>query len=147
MKEKDTRELLHILKDTSNKKDLENVLKTEEESFTDMTFAQYFMEKSTAYYPDGTDRAELVKDSGIDRIYCYQILNGTKKPGRDKVIALCLAIHADITTTQKCLNLAGHSNLYSRNKRDAIIIFAVEKKLSVRDTNDLLSEFSESELE
>lgn len=82
----------------------------------------------------------------IQRNYGYQILNGMKAPGRDKVIALCLALSLSFEETQRALTLANTGALYARRIRDSILIFALQKNLSVLDTNILLSEYSEEPL-
>ncbi len=89
---------------------------------------------------------ELIRRSGIQRNYGYQILSGQKNPGRDKVISFCLALHLSFEETQRSLTIAKESILYPKNKRDSIIIFCLQKKLSVQDTNDLLYEMNETVL-
>lgn len=144
MKEKQTRELLNILKDTSNKSELKTMLDNESFDLSGKTFAQYFMELTI---DNNESRAQLVKESQIERTYCYQILNGTKQPGRDKVIALCLAAKISERETQHCLFLSSHAQLHPRNRRDAIIIYAINNHLSVRETNNILSDLEEGILE
>lgn len=90
--------------------------------------------------------ARLWELSQIQRNYGYQILDGTKSPGRDKVIALCLALSLSLEDTQRALALANAGALYARRSRDSILIFALQKHLSVLDTNLLLSNFSEDPL-
>lgn len=91
--------------------------------------------------------SELIKNSLIQRTYAYQILNGTKNPGRDKVLALCLAAHMNYDESQRALTLAGLGKLYPRRKKDSILIFALEHGLSVQQTNELLFEEHEPILE
>lgn len=144
MKEKHTKELLNILKDTSSEKSLKEVISREENNFTDSSFSKYFMELTCDY---GTDRSEIVKASRLDRTYAYQILNGTKNPKKDKVVALCLAAHINLDCTQRCLTLSNNSILYAKNRRDAILIYAIENSLSVQDTNSILMDLDENILE
>lgn len=87
--------------------------------------------------------AELISAAQIQRNYGYQILDGRRTPSRDKVIALCLALHLDIPGTHRALILTGHGELYAKNRRDSILIFALEKKLSVQETNELLHDMGE----
>ena len=82
----------------------------------------------------------LIQASQIQRTYAYQILNGTKNPGREKVLALCLAAGMNYDETQRALTLAGLGKLYPRRKEDSIVIFAIEQQLSVQQTNELLYE-------
>lgn len=76
----------------------------------------------------------------LPRTYAYQILNGTKNPGRDKILALCIAAGVDYEETQRALALSNMGKLYPRRREDSIIIFALEQKLSVLQTNELLYE-------
>lgn len=72
--------------------------------------------------------AELIASAGIQRNYGYQILDGRRHPARDKVLSLCLALTLDVTETQRALTLTQNGQLYSKNRRDSILIFALEKK-------------------
>ncbi len=87
--------------------------------------------------------SEVIRRSGIQRNYAYQILNGTKKPGRDKVLALCLALNLPLEETQRALTIAGESVLYPKNKRDSIIIFCINQGKSVQEADELLYELNE----
>lgn len=87
--------------------------------------------------------SDVIRTSLIQRNYAYQILNGTKNPGRDKVIALCLAAEMDYDDTQRALALADLGKLYPRRKKDSIIIFALKHHLNVQQTNELLYEEGE----
>ena len=69
--------------------------------------------------------------------------DGRRSPSRDKVISLCLALKLELPETQRALTLTKNGQLYSKNKRDSILIFAFGKKLSVIDTNVLLEEMNE----
>ena len=90
--------------------------------------------------------ARLWELAQIQRNYGYQILNGTKVPGRDKVIALCLSLSLTLEETQRALILADAGALYARRTRDSILIFSLQKGLSVSDANILLYDNSEKPL-
>lgn len=87
--------------------------------------------------------AKVIEDSGINGDYFYQILSGKRKPSRDKTIRLAFGMKLDIKETQRLLNCSGASELYPRNRRDAIILFALEHRISIYETNDFLYELSE----
>ncbi len=93
------------------------------------------------------EKAALIRRTGIERTYGYQLLKGTRSPGREKVIIFCLAAGLDLHETQRALRAAGEPVLYSRKRRDAILIFAVNEKLSIEDTQELLTQFDEVLLE
>lgn len=90
---------------------------------------------------------DLISRAGIDRTYGYQILNGTRKnPGKDKILRLSLAAGLSLSETQRALEISGAPLLYSRNRRDAVIMFSINKGLDVFDTNELLDQFDEETL-
>lgn len=132
-----TNDLLKRLNSATSVSDLE---KYNEET------AQYSLVTSFTEYIEmyrkmtGISVAQLIADAEIQRNYGYQILNGTKKPGRNKVIALCLALKMSLEDTQRALTLAKEGILYPKNTRDSIIIFCINKKMSVMETNELLDE-------
>ena len=136
--------LMNILKDTSDKKTLFEIIDKEDSNFIDTTFAQYYMSLTMNVFKD---RAQIVKASQIDRNYCYQILNGTKNPNKDKVISLCLAAKLTLEDSQKCLFLSNNPSLYAKNRRDAILIYSIQNKLSVQETNSILLDLKETILE
>ena len=125
------------------------------QSVDDMQCLQTYLEQIDPYreqlsFPDymemlikrsGTDKASVISRAGIERTYGYQILNGRRTPGRDKVLLLCLALHCSLEDTQKALQSAGASVLYPKRQRDSVIIFAISKQLEPMDANALLEEF------
>ena len=86
----------------------------------------------------GLTPAQLITKAQIQRNYGYQILNGTRTPGRDRVIALCLALSLPLEDVQRALTLAKESILYAKNPRDSVLIFCINKKMTVADANLLL---------
>lgn len=107
--------------------------------FPDMTFVAYLesmMEKKKM------TKSELVHRSNLSRTYVYQIINGTRVPGKDKVIQLAFALHLNLNETNHLLMLSNNGSLYPKIKRDAIIIYAINHHLSILDTNELLSDYN-----
>ena len=87
----------------------------------------------------GLLRADVIRRSGIDRSYGFQIFQGTKKPSRDKVLQLAIGFQLDYDGAQEMLKHARHSALYPKFKRDAAILYCLNKHLSFMDTQELLS--------
>lgn len=139
-----TQELLKILHATRSVSELQNYAKNLPSNSGFHTFSEYLCH--ILRERDITE-STLIRDSQIQRTYAYQILNGTKNPGRDKVIALCLAAHMNLDETQRALTLADLGQLYPRRHRDSILIFALEQCLDVQQTNELLFEEKEEILE
>lgn len=84
--------------------------------------------------------SQVIKNSGLNRIYAYQILEGGKNPSRDKIIAFAFGMKLSFGEIQKLLKTAGVRPLYARDERDSIIIFAVKRGHSIIETNLLLEE-------
>lgn len=82
--------------------------------------------------------ADVVRDSGEDKAYVYQIFNGRKHPSRDKLISIIFGLHLNEEEAQRTLKLAGYSELYPRVARDAAILFAIQHGMDVWETDDLL---------
>ncbi len=85
-------------------------------------------------------KTQLFDQSGIEHAFGFQLLRGTRKPGRDTVVQLAIGLALTVEETQKLLALAGHARLYPRFERDAAIIFSIERNLSFVDLQLLLEE-------
>lgn len=91
------------------------------------------------------ERADVIDKSGLNREYAYHIFSGKKKnPSRPKLLALAVAMDLHLDEVQYLLRYAGQGVLYPRNAWDAVIISAVEQRLSVLQTNELLHSLGET---
>ena len=140
---KTTDELLKILSSVDSESSLHSFSDELDRYERRGSFSEYLSEKMQE---KDISPGKLWELSSIQRNYGYQILNGSKAPGRDKVIALCLSLKLSLEETQRALALANAGALYARRKRDSILIFSLNKGLSVMDTNILLFDFSEKPL-
>lgn len=97
----------------------------------------------------GLTKAEVVRRSGLNRGYCYEILSGkkTKNISRDKVILLCFGLELSVDEAQQLLKKCGYAPLYARDTRDSIIIFCIENSISVINTNIKLGDYNLEPLE
>lgn len=82
--------------------------------------------------------AQVARDSLFDRKYIYQVFSGEKTPSRDKLIAIAFGLHLSAEEAQTMLKVSENRELYIRDKRDAIILFALQRGMSIFETNDLL---------
>ncbi len=85
-------------------------------------------------------KKDVVRNSLLDRVYVYQIFAGRKFPSRNKLIALAFGMELSVEETQKLLKISGNRELYARDERDAIILFALHHNMTIFDTNELLYE-------
>lgn len=86
----------------------------------------------------GISKSEAIENSQIEKHYGYQIFSGLKRPSRDKLIMLCFGLELKLGQFQQALKKAGWGELYPRDRRDSVIIFAIYHQLNVMETNDML---------
>ncbi len=141
---KTTWKLNEMLKQIGQPEELKDYVKDLEKNSPYQTFADYY---GSMIRKKGIDKAEVIRLSNIERTYGYQILNGTRQPGRDKILLLCLGAGFDLDETQRALEISKAGVLYARERRDAILIFAFGGHLSIADTQELLMQFEEKVLE
>ena len=84
-------------------------------------------------------KARIIKDSGINKRYFFDILSGKKTPDRRYIIRIFLAMSLELGDAQWYLNACGYRQLYARDKQDCIVIYCFEHKLSVRECNAMLN--------
>lgn len=87
-------------------------------------------------------KTDIIRGSGLNRAYVYQIFLGLKTPSRDKVISLSFGFSMSLNDTQKFLKQSGYRELYPRDERDACIIYSINHHYNILQTNQLLYESS-----
>lgn len=92
----------------------------------------------------GRKRSDVVREAGLNETFGYQIFTGARKASRDKVLQLAFALHLSLRETDRLLQAAGVNELYCKNRRDAIIIFAIDKGYSLQKTDEELYRFGEN---
>jgi transcriptional regulator with XRE-family HTH domain len=86
----------------------------------------------------GVSKSTVIRNSLLDRKYAYQIFSGDKTPSRDKLIAIAFGLSLSVDETQRLLKQSGNRELYSRDKRDAVILFVLNKHGKITDANQML---------
>jgi len=82
---------------------------------------------------------EVIKKADMNRQYGMEIFKGKKtKPSRNHIISLAFGFGLDYEESQKLLKVARHPQLYSMDKRDAVIIFCIKNKKSFQQTEEIL---------
>lgn len=92
----------------------------------------------------GMLRADIIKRAGIDRSFGFQIFQGVKKPSRDKVLQLAIGMRLTYEETQTLLRIARHPQLYPRIKRDAALIYCINRRMGFTDVQAMLSDLGVS---
>ncbi len=92
-------------------------------------------------------RADVVKACNLNEIYAYQIISGARRPSRDKLLCLCIAMKASLEETQELLYHGRFAPLYVRSQRDSIIIFGISHGEPILQVNSNLYDHGEALLE
>ena len=91
----------------------------------------------------GMRRVDVVHAAQLNETFGYQIFKGQRKPSRNKVLQLALAMRLNLKETDRLLQAASVSTLYCKDRRDAIIIYCIEHGGTLAETNESLYEFGE----
>ena len=143
MKDSTTSNLARILSKIDSTNEMEQYLEIPQVADGYKSFAEYFQSLDAVRK---MDRGDLIRNSGLERSYFYQVMKGTRSPGRDKVLRLCLAAGLNLRETTRALELSGNAVLYARNRRDIILTVAINQMADVDDTNLLLFRYGEKPL-
>lgn len=127
-----TEELNHQIEEATN---IEDFLNANREYMLSGSLSQHL----TALLAEKKiSKADVVRGSLLDRAYVYQIFSGERRPSRDKLLALSFGLRLTADETQKLMKLSGNRELYARDQRDAIILFALQHHKTIMETNELL---------
>lgn len=134
MEKKTTDELRHEIKAAT---DIEDYLNSNKEELALRSLTQYL---DALLSRKGINKAEVVRGSLLSRAYVYQIFSGEKMPSRDKLIALAFGLHLSEEEAQALLKVSKNQELYARDRRDAVILFALQRNMPIFKANELLFE-------
>ena len=132
MEYKSTDELNHEIKAAT---DFEDYITNNKESLITTRLSAHL---NMLLSQKGLKVADVIRGSLLGRAYVYQIFAEDKNPSRDKLIALAFGLHLSDAETQKMLKISGNRELYARDERDALILFSIQRKKSILETNELL---------
>lgn len=132
MNEKNTDTLQQELMSTNN---LDRFLTENDASFRDVPLQEAIQR---IFDEKGMSKAQLAKQSGISEVYLHQLFSGRRFPSRSRLLCLCFGLGATVDEAQSFLQQARHAPLYSRDRRDAIIIFALSHHMTLFEVNDKL---------
>lgn len=134
---KSTDELMKIL---NSKKSYSEFLQDEKVEFVETSISEYLNE---LLEEKQLKKSEVIRRANLDKNYAYQIFNGNKlNPSRNKVLMISIGMGLTLTETRRLLKICNQSDLYIRNARDSVIIFGIDKKMTLMEINELLNDFS-----
>lgn len=82
--------------------------------------------------------AAVFRNAGIDDSYGRHLINKDRRPNRNMILKLALSAGFSLKETQNFLKYASHNDLYAKDHRDQIIIFAIKQKYTVMQANESL---------
>lgn len=134
-----TERLEEIVKTLRTSQDVENYLEVElaEEEI------RYFYQYLNQYVGEKKiPMSQVISSSKINKNYVYNITNGSKKrPGRDKIIALCFGAAMTYEEINRGLEIGGCCRLNPKDARDVwISVFANRKQYDILELNILLEQ-------
>ena len=91
----------------------------------------------------GLERSVVVREAGLNETFGYQIFMGQRGASRNKVLQLAFAMGCTLREANRLLQAAGANSLYCKNRRDAIIIFCLDRGCGLRKTDEELYRFGE----
>ncbi len=128
---------------------LEELLKTSNETFNKYESNDNVYENFLDYFNEyiaknSLNISQVIKNSHINSNYVYKILNGkANRPGRDKIIALCVGAGMNFEEINRGLKIAREGILYVKDSRDIRIAIEANKGLlSVMELNLILENYN-----
>lgn len=137
-KERLTEELLQRLLAAETPEDY-----LDEEFTIDRTLSKYLEQLRSE---KGLRRSEIIRASGVNGTFVYDVFQGKSRLGRDRAIMLALGMGCTLRETQRLLRLDGVSELWPKVRRDAIIIWCIKHGFSRQETDEELYRLKEKTL-
>lgn len=84
-------------------------------------------------------RKDVVRRARLNETYGWEIFSDpSKRPGRDKLLAIAFAMSLSVVETRRLLRHGRVNELYSKNKRDALIIVCLNNNASLEKVDEVL---------
>ncbi len=94
----------------------------------------------------GFTKAGVIRDSGINRRFFFDILAGKRHPTRNYVLRILIALQIPLKNVQWLLRATGYAQLYARDRRDSLIIYCINHKIDVNECNIMLKKVDFEEI-
>lgn len=91
----------------------------------------------------GLKRSDAIRLAGLNGTFGYQIFTGARKASRNKLLQLAFAMGLTLRETSRLLRRGDVGDLCCKDRRDAIIIFALDKGCTLQEAEELLFSFGE----
>ncbi len=98
------------------------------------------------FAPTPQTRADVYRASGLNSTVVYDAFAGKSRLGRDNALMMAFGLGCSLREAQRLLKLAGVAELYPKVRRDAIIIWCLDRGVSREGCDDELWRFGEKTL-
>ena len=129
-----TKEILNKIESANTWEELGDILRGLEK----ITFGDRLSQLCVKYQ---IKPSKLQLEVAVSKTMFYDVMNGTRKPSKETVIKIALVMKITEEELNELLKLAGHKELYSKKKEDAIIIFGLKNKKDIVEIDELLKEY------
>lgn len=89
------------------------------------------------------ERVSVVRMADLNETFGYQIFTGQRHPSRNKVLQIAFAMALTLREANRVLRAADVSVLDPKCRRDAIIIFCLDRSCSLQKVNEELYRLGE----
>lgn len=132
-KRKSTGELLDILNSADSCAEVQGEIKGEQLTETLQQLLNRLLVERGAQLP------EVLRGSGLKKAYFYSLFDGTRtNPSRDVLIQLCFGFGLSLDGSQQLLRQCGAAQLYPRIPRDGVIIYCLQRGMTLLECDELL---------
>jgi len=128
---KDTEELLN---DIQSAEDIDAYFEENEKHLLDLSFSEYLK----LMLKQKSKTIVEVQRGGRLTNYIYELFSGDKMPTRNTALQLCFGFELKPDEAQRLLRMAKAGALYAKDRRDAVLLFALKERLNCAAANDLL---------
>ena len=147
---KRTTEILNEIRSAAKRKsedDFYNLVASNQDEFSYSPQVGRYIKDVLLSRQEALNIPELAEMTGISRSYLYQLIPAKdtppktvkNNPDRKLLLAIAIALKFSVDETQHLLKYADEPELYPRRKFDTIILYALERRLRLIDTNILLA--------
>lgn len=91
-------------------------------------------------------RVDVVRGAGLNETFGYQIFMGTRQASRDNLLKLAFALGCTLREANRLLKAGGVNELYCKERRDAILIYALDHGMTRQEVDEALYSFGEETL-
>ena len=124
--------------------DIGTYIEENKEKFIESDISSYIAKLSVT---KNISIAKALKNGQIRKSYGYMLSSGERKsPSRDVILQLCFGFKLDLDESQRFLRYAQHGELYPKFQRDSIIMYCLDKRLSLHDCRIMLKDYNLTDL-